>query len=242
MVKKTYRRHQKSAFAGSDVGFTLMEILIAILILSVVVTTVLASFNMVFSTTEALDSDAAVYESARICLNQMAADLGQIHISQRPLYRPPQLEDPPDPYRIEGVTEDIDGTAFAQLRFASRNHVPPPERGSNRIAQIWYYVQSSADGRFVLRRSDRLYPYPELEKDPADAVLCTDVKSLAFTYTDHEGSEVDSWNSDQDDFEHSTPRAVHIRLEIGRGSSSRLFETSVQLPVARSQNGAKSNK
>jgi general secretion pathway protein J len=238
MSKKAYSQKQKNAFSGSDGGFTLMEILIAILILSVVITTVLASFNMVFSTTEALDSDAAVYESARTCLNQMAADLERIHISKRPLYRPPQLDDSPDLYRIEGVTEDVDGTSFAQLRFASRNHIPPSERGGRRIAQIWYYVQAGADGGFVLRRSDGLYPYPELEKDPADAVLCTDVKSLAFFYTDHEGSEVDSWNSDQEDFEHSTPRAVHIRLEIGRGSNSRLFETGVRLPVVRTRSGA----
>jgi len=241
MSKKAYSPNQKNAFAGSEPGFTLMEILIAILILSVVVTTVLASFNMVFSTTEALDRDAAVYESARICLSQITADLEQIHISKRPLYRRPQPDDPPDPYRIEGVTEDVDGTSFAQLRFASRNHIPPPDRGGSRIAQIWYYVQSRSDGSFVLRRSDLLYPYPELEKDPADAVLCSDVKSLAFTYTDQEGSEVDRWNSDQDDSEQSTPSAVHVRLEIGGGTNSRLFETSVRLPVVRTQSGTQAN-
>ena len=87
----------------------------------------------------------------------------------------------------------------------------------------------------MLKRSDRLFPYPELEKDPADAVLCEDVKSLAITYTDHEGSDVDSWNSDQDDSEFSTPQAVHIRLEIGTGADSAVFETSVRLPVGRTK-------
>lgn len=241
MYKKVYNVIRSESSPQSAAGFTLMEILIAILILSVVITTVLASFNMVFSTTEALDSDASIYESARICLNQMVADLEQVHISKRPLYRRPQPQDPPDLYRIEGVTEDIDGTGFAQLRFASRNHVPPQNRGGHRIAQIWYYVQSRNDGSFVLRRSDRLYPYPELEKDPADAVLCEDVKSLAFTYTDQEGSDVDSWNSDQEDFEFSTPQAVHIRLEIGTGNDGTVFETSVRLPVARTKGGTQAN-
>lgn len=242
MYEKVYNSNQgKSSATGSAVGFTLIEILIAILILSVVVTTVLASFNMVFSTTEALDSSASIYESARTCLRQMVADLQQVHITKRPYYRQPQPEDPPDPYRIEGVTEDIGGTGFAQLRFASRNHIPPQNRGGNRIAQIWYYVETRNDGSFVLKRSDRLYPYPELEKDPADAVLCVDVKSLAFTYTDHEGSDVDSWNSDQDDSGFSTPQAVHIRLETGTGNDSTIFETSVRLPVVRTKTDTQTN-
>ena len=109
MYKKVYN-DLGTRPTGSASGFTLMEILIAILILSVVITTVLTSFNMVFSTTEALDNNAAIYESARTCLNQIASDLEQIHISKRPYYRQPEPQDPPDPYRIEGVTEDIDGT------------------------------------------------------------------------------------------------------------------------------------
>jgi hypothetical protein len=64
---------------------------------------------------------------------------------------------------------------------------------------------------------------------------------LAFTYTDQEGSEVDRWNSDQDDSEQSTPSAVHVRLEIGGGGNSRLFETSVRLPVVRTQSGTQAN-
>jgi prepilin-type N-terminal cleavage/methylation domain-containing protein len=54
-------------------GFTLMEILVAIAILAIVVTTVLASFNSVFSTTEVLDENANLYEMAKNCLP--AADL-----------------------------------------------------------------------------------------------------------------------------------------------------------------------
>jgi len=215
-----------------------MEILIAIFILAVVITTVLASFDMVFSTTDALDRQAAIYEAGQTCLNRMTADLEQIHISQRPLYRQAQPNDPPDPYRIEGVTEDIDGTGFAQLRFTSRGHIPRRSPGENRIAQIWYYVQARNDGGLVLKRSDRLYPYPDLEKDAADAVLCEDVKSLAFTYTDQEGTEVESWNSDQADYEYSTPQAVNIRLEIGSGGDSAVFGTSVRLPVMRKKSGA----
>lgn len=215
-----------------------MEILIAILILGVVVTTVLASFNMVFSTTEVLDRKAAVFEAARTSLNRMVQDLEQVHITRRPLYREPQPNDPPDPFRIEGVTEDIDGTNFANLRFASRSHIPPQRPGDKRIAQIWYYVQPRNDGRLMLKRSDRLYPYPDLEKDSADAVLCEAVKSLAFTYIDADGTEADSWDSDQDTFGYATPTAVNIRLEVGDENESTVFETRIRLPVVRTKSGS----
>lgn len=237
MCKKVYNHIRIKSSRWNTLGFTLMEILIAFLILGVVVTTVLTSFNMVFSTTEVLDRKAAVFEAARTSLNRMVEDLEQVHITRRPLYRQPQPNDPPDPYRIEGVIEDIDGTSFANLRFASRSHIPPQHPGDNRIAQIWYYVLPRNDGRLVLKRSDRLYPYPDLEKDAADAVLCEAVKSLAFTYIDADGTEADSWNSDQDTFGYSTPKTVNIRLEVGDENESTIFETSVRMPVVRTKSG-----
>lgn len=216
-------------------GFTLMEILIAILILGVVITSVLTSFNMVFSSTEALDRHAALYETARTCLARMVSDLEQLHVSQRPLYRAPGYDDPPDPYRIEGVTEDLDGTSFAQIRFVSRSHIPPADRGENRLAQIWYYVMARKDGQLVVKRSDRLYPYPELEKNAADAVLCENVKSLAFTFTDADGTEFENWNSDAEEFGYATPQTVKVRLEVASADQSHVFETMVRLPVLRNR-------
>ena len=78
-------------------GFTLLEILVAMAILGVVVTTVLASFNMVFSSTERLDNSATVFETGKSALDRIVADLGNIYILQRPFYKPPGSGDPPDP-------------------------------------------------------------------------------------------------------------------------------------------------
>jgi prepilin-type N-terminal cleavage/methylation domain-containing protein len=75
-----------------DRGFTLMEILVATAILAIVVTTVLASFNSVFSTTEVLDDSADIYEMAKNCLKRLALDLESIHVAQRPIYKPPELD------------------------------------------------------------------------------------------------------------------------------------------------------
>jgi len=230
-------QQQEDSSRQAAKGFTLMEVLMAITILAVVVTTILASFNSVFSTTEALDESADIYEMAKNCMKRMVLDLESIHIAQRPIYKPQELDQPPDPYRIVATTNDIGGTGFAQIRFASRAHVGLENSHREGIAEIIYYVQSRDDGHLVLKRADNLYPYPEFEERGSDPVLSKYVKSLAFKFYDPEGSEYDVWDSDSDEFGYATPRVIAIRLELANKSASQTFETRVLLPLLREKTG-----
>jgi general secretion pathway protein J len=214
-------------------GFTLMEVLVAIAILAIVVTTILASFNSVFSTTEVLDESADLYAMAKNCMKRIVLDLESIHIVQRPIYKPPELDQPPDPYRIVATTKDIGGTGFAQIRFTSRAHVGLENSPREGIAEIIYYVQSSDDGHPVLRRADNLYPYPDFEERGSDPALSKYVKSLTFKFYDAEGSEYDVWDSDSDEFGYATPKVIAIQLELANDSASQTFETRVLLPLLR---------
>lgn len=214
-------------------GFTLVELLLAIFILSLVVTTVLASYNAVFSTTDALESSSNIYEMARNCLKQMTVDLESIYIILPPIYRPPEFDDEPSDFRVVGLSKDLSGTGFAQLRFTSRAHLPLENSHRRGIAEIVYYVQAKEDGSQVLKRSDNLYPYPKFEEKGTDPTLCEHVKSLAFTFLDDEGSENDAWDSESDSFAYATPRAIGIDLEIGDETRSHTFKTLVHLPVYR---------
>ena len=214
-------------------GFTLMEILLAFLILGIVVTTILASFNAVFSTTDTLKNSSRYYDMAKNCLNRMTLDLGALYITQPPLYRPPKFDDPPDPYRIEGSSSEIGGTSFATIRFTSNAHIPLNQSVKHGIAEIVYYVQGKDDGQQVLRRGDHLYPYPPFEENSGDPVLSEHVKSLAFKYYDSEGSEFEEWNSDSDEYGYATPDAIGIQLELGDEAVSYNFETTVRLVVNR---------
>ncbi len=226
-------QHPVSSIKHPETGFTLMEILLAFLILSIVVTTILGSFNAVFSTTDTLDNSGKYYDMAKSCLNRMKTDLEALYVAQPPLYKKPEFDDPPDNYRFVGSTEDAGGIGFAKLRFTSRAHIPFDSADRGGIAEIVYYVQAKNDGQMLLKRSDHLYPYPEFEEKGSDAVLCRHVKSLAFKYFDTDGEESETWNSDEDDFNHATPTAVGILLEIGTESETVAFETTVKLPVHR---------
>jgi len=216
-------------------GFTLMEILLAFLILGIVLTTILASFNAVFSTTDTLKNSSRYYDMAKNCLNRMSLDLGALYITQPPLYKPPDFDDPPDPYRIVGSYNDIGGTSFAKIRFASNAHILLNKSVKRGVAEIVYYVQSQDDGQQVLRRGDHLYPYPPFEENRGDPVLSEHVKSLAFKYYDAEGSESEEWDSDSNEYGYATPAAIGIQLEIGDESVSYNFETTVRFAVNREE-------
>jgi len=218
-------------------GFTLMEILVAVFILGIVITTVMASFSMVFSTTAALEEAGAAFEMGQNCLNRITRDLENIVIAERPFYKPPKTDGPPDPYRLQGTDENIGGTRFAKLRVVSRAHVSLGGSPREGIAEIVYYVQARPDGSCQLKRADHLYPYPRFEERSSDPVLCENVKSLAFLYYAEDGTESETWDSESERFANATPAMVAVRLEIATGDDVYLFQTTVRLPLVRRKQG-----
>ncbi len=214
-------------------GFTLLEILIAIFIFAIIITTVFASYRIVFSNTDTINKDITSYETARNCLNRMIMDLQSVHVSLPPGYTPPDFDDPPDPFRIVGETTDIKGSGFPWLRFASLAHLPLRSNKRGGIVEIVYYVQGTDDAGFVLKRADNSHPFQDFEEKVSDPLLCENLKALTIKYIDQEGEEYEVWNSDADTSGYATPRAIKIKLELDTGSNPLLFETMVTLPVIR---------
>ena len=226
-------QHPASSIRHPDHGFTLLEIMIAIFIFAIVVTTLFASYKSVLSGAETIDYGITSFKMAKNCLSRMILDLESAHISLPPEYAPPEFEDPPDAYRIIGDMFYAGTGSFPRLRFTSLQHISFGEKKENRIAEIVYYVQALEDGTYVLKRADSLYPYPPFEEKASDPILCEDVKTLQLKYYNQEGTEFELWDSDAADFGYATPRAIRIKLEIGKDSESRWFETMVTLPVYR---------
>jgi general secretion pathway protein J len=218
---------------SSDCGFTLLEIMIAIVIFAIIVTTIFASFNSLLSGNETADQGTAPYEMAKNCLYRMIIDLESVHLTLPPEYSPPVLGKPPERYRIVGEISDIQGVSFPRIRFTSLAHIAFGGKTEKGIAEIVYYVQSSGDGSYVLKRADKLYPYGTFEEKAGDPVLCTDLKSLTFKYYDQDGTAYDLWDSDDEDYGYSTPKSIDINLELAEGSNSLRFKTKVTLPLYR---------
>lgn len=224
----TVVRYQKQ-----DSGFTLLEILIAIFIFAVIVTTVFASYNSIFSDAESIDQGITSYEMAKNCLKRMTIDLESIYVTLYPKYAPPDVDDPPDPHRLIGDSLFIKAEEFPKLRFTSLAHLSLDGNMENGVAEIVYYVQDTQERGFVLRRADNLYPYQPFEEKISDPILCEGIKSLAFTYYDIEGEAHDFWDSEAEHWGYATPKRIGIKLELDNKSDSLLFETMVALPACR---------
>ena len=211
----------------SKSGFTLIEILIAIFIFSIVVTTIFGSFNFVFGKIDVIEDGMDAYEMAKDSMDRMTVDLQSLFILQPPAYKIPGGDDIEDPFRFVGDITSVGGEDVGKLRFTALAHIPLDRQPRDGVAEITYYVTVGDKGSRMLRRSDRLdftEPPDELSGDP---ILCDNLKSLTFTYIDAEGTELDTWNSDSADVDYATPRAIRIKMEIGDEEHYQTFETTV---------------
>ena len=66
-------------------GFTLVEVLVAILIFGIIVTTVFASHRTVFVSAPIVENNIDLYEMAGTCLGRIALDLRSVTRFLRPL-------------------------------------------------------------------------------------------------------------------------------------------------------------
>lgn len=220
----------------ADGGFTLVEILIAIFIFAVLITTVFGSYRSVFSNTETMDRDMDLHEIGQNCLQRIILDLESIHLSMPPRYSPSDFNEPPDPYRFVSDVSFSGNSTFSRLRFASLSHLPFFPDLREGITEIVYYVQPLEDGHYILKRSDNLYPFIYIKEKGIDPVLCEGIRTFKLRFYSHDGTEHDEWDSESEAFKYETPKAVEIKIELTNDLTTQSFETVVVLPVNRKKN------
>jgi general secretion pathway protein J len=219
-------------------AFTLLEILIAITIFSILVTTIYSSLNAVLSKNDAIAYGADVHEKARSCLNRIVTDLSSVYVDLPPLYKQPETTSPPDKYRFVAEKTTVGTNYYAKVRFTSLAHLPISGSAGIGIAEIVYYVMENEDRNLnpVLKRSDRAYPFfqdDEFQERESDPTLCEDLEELVFTYYDQDGEAHEEWNSESDFYKYATPKRIGIQLKIKKKSEVYVFNTQVELPVYR---------
>lgn len=215
-------------------GFTLLEVLVAMAIFGLVMALIFGTFEGVFSNADHLNAASDIYEMADSCLKRISSDLSAIYVLQVPRYKRPEMGDDPDLYQIKGENESMGGSTFAKLRFTSLAHLPIGGDNRDGIAEIVYYIEEIENNQYIIRRKDTLYPYPEnFEASPKDPVLCEQVREFKLIFYDKEGDEQEDWDSDEDDYEYCTPKAIGIILKLGDEESPYEFQTTVTLPMQR---------
>lgn len=214
-------------------GFTLFEILVAITLFAMIVGLIFGAFREITSSNEAIAENSVLYEMAQGCLSRITDDLQSIYVSMPPGYKKPDIDDPPDLYRVVGDMNYAGSRNFSRLRFTSLAHLPFNESMEKGVAEIVYYVHEASDHEYVLRRSDNLFPYDDFEEKDTDPILCEKVWNFNIAYYDEENTDESTWDSDSRDNDYATPKAIEISIEIGEEEAPVAFKTHVRLPMYR---------
>jgi len=224
-------------FSSGHSGFTLLEILIAIVIFVTLLTTIYASYTGTFRVIGDTESQAEIYQMARIAIERMLEDLESLYIQDhsRQAGSEGSME---NLFQFLGEEREIMGQRADTLRFLSSAHIDfsgnNPGYGAT---QIGYYVREGEDGEgFVLYRADNpLFKetYP-LDEKTGGLVLCEGLVSVSFTYYGEDGQTYNSWDSKSEGTENKIPKAVSITLEFDNALNPELpivFTTSIALPT-----------
>ncbi len=219
--------HSKSIQTSQ--GFTLLELLIAIAIFAVVASLLYTAYTGTYRNIDAAESQAEIYQMARIALDRIIDDLESANIP-----------DESNPDFFLGKDDVTDARNTDSLRFISRAHISLNDMSTNSgNAKIGYYVkkkeEESEEPVFTLYRSDVLENLEWPEDETGGLVLCEGLYSINFTYYDQEGEKYDYWDSSNDMFKRRMPSLVSIMIEFYNKTdpeSPFRFSTAVALPLA----------
>jgi general secretion pathway protein J len=219
--------------AAKRQGFTLLEILVAMFILVVILSTVYTSFTGSLRIVNMTESQAETYQMARMALERLIEDLEAVYIPQDIASRtgPEELGDTEEVPEFEGVDDDIAGRSADSMRFFSRAHLVFGDQDLPcETAEISYSVaEDEQEETFTLYRRDRLRVEEAPDESDRGLPLCEALVSVGFQYYDDKGEEYDSWDSAEKGF----PAMISLSLEFVNPSdpeSTLNFATSVALP------------
>jgi type II secretion system protein J len=205
-------------------GFTLLEILIAIAILALVMSSLYGAYSGTLETTEMVESARDVDQTARLALMQMVDDFSSLY------YKKAEGESENSPFRFQGVTE-AEGEGGTVVEFASTSHLGFDGSFPNlRINRVSYVLEKQEDNQKYYRLVRMELPFVDLsgEREETAVELADTVESLTLTYVNGDGETLSQWDSKAAETEGLLPRLVRIRLQLA-GEKARVFTTTVAI-------------
>jgi general secretion pathway protein J len=191
-------------------GFTLMEVMVAVAITSLMGTIIAMAFQTGFRAKEVVEGEAEHYRMVRVALNRMSREIGSAFVSDR--YDPKRYRDQNDrPTNFIGEKDRLLFTTFAHQRLYT-------DSKESDQAVVEYFVETStekgAKGRQDLKR--RVNPNvggEKMERGGTTDVLFEGVKKLEFEYWDSERKQWDDeWDTRRTERKSFLPTRVRMTV------------------------------
>ena len=208
-------------------GFTLLEILIAISILAIVLTTVYAAYTGTLRIVRDTEYGDDIYSMARVTLKRMTDDL-----ESTCTYK--------ESFKFFSFQNQFDDQKFTDISFLSSAHVSFDDTPSAGNARIGYIIREEPDKeKYVLTRRDELFRGEEEKLTDSDGnkgyIICDYVQSVTYTFYDEKGNEYETWDSGSDTTKDKAPVLVSIHLNLTNPDDKDnpyRFMTTVRIPTA----------
>jgi prepilin-type N-terminal cleavage/methylation domain-containing protein len=214
-----------SGFHSRSHGFTLIEIMLAVFILGLVLSTIYAAYSGTLTLAREMEYENDVYRNARTAMDRIIRDFSSVQPAG-------------GVFKMKAEKELAGTHEFYSLFFSSAAHLAFSENEvDGGIAQIGYFVEEDTGGGYSLRRSDLQNYQATKEKSKSSSYLiCPNVDSLIFKFYDLTGKEYDSWDSSSNMSEqkNKVPAVIKIELSIANSSNKDApykFMTKIFLPA-----------
>ncbi|NOZ88143.1 MAG: hypothetical protein GXP49_18175 [Deltaproteobacteria bacterium] len=220
-------RHLKNHEARNQLGFSLLEVGLAVLITAMITTAIWMVFKRTFTLREQALDMAARYRSVRTAMDMMARDLEMAFISLR---QGPTKS-------TQTIFKQEDGSPCDKLTFTSLGHLrlvkDSAESDQNELS---YYCDDDPDnpGTLALFRREARRIDEDPERGGVHYVLLSDISSLDFKFYDQKTDEwVDEWDSTQLEHAMKLPTLVRIEVKIPSSDNSKdeVFVTKTRIEL-----------
>lgn len=222
-----------NSFPKNMKGFTLLEILVAIVIFSIVMVTLLSSFKAFTLTGEGVKNSLVEQEKIEALYRVFSADLESLFALQPPRYKKPQFDSEPDKFRFYGTRETEGGNAASYVEFSSLSNMDPGASRPFSVSRIAYYVNDDRENSTNLyRASTRSWSEDEI-KSCRDPVLFRSINRFEVTYKNSKGEDQNYWDSDSKDSEFTLPSAVEIKIGYGSEENEKFHTMNFSIAAKR---------
>jgi general secretion pathway protein J len=207
-------------------GFTLVELLLAIFIFSIVVSTVYGSYRVTFGLVNRTEQKLAIAGRAHVVLERIAEDISSLVQT--------------DVAGFTGEQHENSGMRGDSLSFVSAVHIGLTKKDDlGGYSLVQYSAEEDEEtGLLNLYRSGSPL-LPGTDGDEIEGqkyLLCDGLKEVRFSYFNDEGVESEEWWSQEDESvpeNQNFPVMVVIVLQFAESPESEqtsIFTTSVALP------------
>ena len=222
--------HKTVLMRRGQAGFTLVEVLLALLMFGIISAVIFTTFSAVVDGVEQGQESGEFYRVGRVALQRMAQEVSSAFLFKMPVDDP--LATQGELIGLEGKDDEVDGEPHDNLDFVA---IPyrrfNPEVPTDELCDIAYYIEKNDEGVSALFREEDCLVDEDRREGGTKLELADAAIALDITYFDATES-YDQWPPDERE-ELSLPCRVRLALTFQRPPHEpRSFVTTVALPMS----------